>query len=172
MQQSHSWGIPRQNYNSTPPEADPEVVFPSADACRLASDKYQALLNLDGLRPEYRAMAIYKSGQSLWKAGDEKDAFDQFNQMVYLVPAKDAASRPVEAFWIFRAVDALETLAHKDPSIPNVESAVAALRWLEQTGTVDQASIRQRVRALRKKQYQPAIPASPNTTTSPESSKS
>ena len=117
-------------------------------------------------------MAIYKSGQSLWKAGDEKDAFDQFNQMVYLVPAKDAASRPVEAFWIFRAVDALETLAHKDPSIPNVESAVAALRWLEQTGTVDQASIRQRVRALRKKQYQPAIPASPNTTTSPESSKS
>ena len=157
---------------ATSAPADPDVVFPSADACRLAAAKYRALLKLDGLRPEYRAMAVYKSGQSLWKAGDEKEAFDLFNQMVYLVPAKDVASRPVEAFWIFRAVDALETLAHKDPSIPNVESAVAALRWLEQTGTVDQASIRQRVRALRKKQYQPALPASPNITISPESSKS
>ena len=85
---------------------------------------------------------------------------------------QDAASRPVEAFWIFRAVDALESLAHKDPSIPNVESAVSALRWLEQTGTADQSSVRQRIRALRKKQYQPALPASSNTTTTPESSKS
>ena len=153
-------------------EAEPEVVFPSAEACRLAADAYQALLKLDGLRPEYRAMAIYKSGQSFWKAGDEKKAFDLFNQMIYLVPARDAASRPVEAFWIFRAVDALESLAHKDPTDSNVESAVAALIWLGQTGTVDQTSIRQRVRALRKKKYQPPLPASPNTTTSPESSKS
>ena len=154
------------------PSGAPAVVFPSADACRLAFDAYQALLKLDGLRPEYRAMAIYKSGQSLWKAGDEKQAFELFNQMVYLVPARDAASRPVEAFWIFRAVDALETLAHKDPSVSNVESAVSALVWLGQTGTVDQALIRQRIRALRKKQYQPPLPASINTTTSPESSKS
>ena len=117
-------------------------------------------------------MAVYKSGQSLWKAGDEKDAFALFDQMVYLVPAKDAASRPVEAFWIFRAVDALESLAHKDPSVSNVESAVGALRWLEQTGTVDQASVRQRIRALRKKQYQPPLPASSTTTTTPESSQS
>ena len=154
------------------PSGAPAVVFPSADACRLAFDAYQALLKLDGLRPEYRAMAIYKSGQSLWKAGDEKQAFDLFNQMVYLVPARDAASRPVEAFWIFRAVDALETLAHKDPSFSNVESAVSALVWLGQTGTVDQSAIRQRIRALRKKQYQPPLPAPTNTTTSPESSKS
>lgn len=152
--------------------AEPEVVFPSADACRLAAEKYRALLEIKDLRPEYRAMAIYKSGQSCWKAGDEKEAFDLFNRMPYLVPAKDAASRPVEAFWIFRAVDALESLAHKDPSIPNVESAVSALRWLEQTGTADQSSVRQRIRALRKKQYQPALPASSNTTTTPESSKS
>ena len=55
-----------------PAATTPAVVFPSAEACRLAFDAYQALLNLDGLRPEYRAMAIYKSGQSLWKAGDEK----------------------------------------------------------------------------------------------------
>ena len=150
--------------------AQPSVVFPSAAACRLASDAYQALLKLDGLRPEYRAMAIYKSGQSLWKAGDEKEAFGLFNRMIYLVPARDAASRPVEAFWVFRAVDALESLAHKDPSVSNVESAIGALRWLEQTGTADPASIRQRIRALRKKQYQPPLPASSNTTTSPESS--
>ena len=117
-------------------------------------------------------MAIYKSGQSLWKAGDEKAAFGFFSQMPYLVSAQDAASRPVEAFWIFRAVDALETLAHKDPSISNVASAVDALVWLGQTGTVDAASVRQRIRALRKKQYQPALPASSNTTTSPESPKS
>ena len=117
-------------------------------------------------------MAIYKSGQSLWKAGDEKKAFDLFNQMIYLVPARDAASRPVEAFWIFRAVDALESLAHKDPADSNVESAVSALIWLGQTGTVDQSSIRQRIRALRKKKYQPPLPAPSNTTTSPESSKS
>ena len=110
--------------------------------------------------------------QARWKAGDEKEAFELFNQMQFLVPARDAASRPVEAFWIFRAVDALESLAHKDPSIPNVESTVSALRWLEQTGTVDQSSVRQRIRALRKKQYQPALPASSNTTTTPESSKS
>lgn len=154
------------------PAAQPAVVFPSAEACRLAADAYQALLKLDGLRPEYRAMAIYKSGQSLWKAGDEKAAFDLFRQMPYLVPAKDAVSRPVEAFWIFRSVDALESLAHKAPSVSNVESAVSALRWLEQTGTSDQASIRQRIRALRKKQYQPPLPASSNTTPSPESSKS
>ena len=146
------------------------VVFPSAAACRLAFDAYQALLKLDSLRPEYRAMAIYKSGQSLWKAGDEKEAFGLFNQMIYLVPARDAASRPVEAFWIFRAVDALESLAHKDPNVTNVESAVSALSWLGQTGTADPALIRQRIRALRKKQYQPPLPASPNTTTSPESS--
>ena len=145
-------------------------MFPSAAACRLASDAYQALLKLDGLRPEYRAMAIYKSGQSLWKAGDEKEAFGLFNRMIYLVPARDAASRPVEAFWVFRAVDALESLAHKDPSVSNVESAIGALRWLEQTGTADPALIRQRIRALRKKQYQPPLPASSNTTTSPESS--
>ena len=117
-------------------------------------------------------MAYYKAGQSLWKAGDEKEAFELFNKTIYLVPAQDAASRPVEAFWIFRAVDALESLAHKDPTVSNVESAVAALRWLEQTGTVDSASIRQRIRALRKKQYQPPVPASSNTTTSPESTKS
>lgn len=151
------------------PAAVSEVVFPSAAACRLAYDAYQALLKLDGLRPEYRAMAIYKSGQSLWKAGDEKEAFDLFNQMVYLVPARDAASRPVEAFWAFRAVDALESLAHKDPAVSNVEAAVSALVWLGQTGTADSASIRQRIRALRKKQYQPPLPASSNTTTSPES---
>lgn len=154
------------------PSVVSEVVFPSAAACRLAYDAYQALLKLDNLRPEYRAMAIYKSGQSLWKAGDEKEAFDFFNQMIYLVPARDAASRPVEAFWIFRAVDALESLAHKDPSVPNVEAAVSALVWLGQTGTADQASVRQRIRALRKKQYQPPLPASSNTTTSPESSQS
>ena len=155
-------------------QAVPEVVFPSADACRLAAERYLALLKLKGLCPEYEAMAYYKAGQSIWKAGDEKEAFDLFNRTVYLVPAQDAASRPVEAFWIFRAVDALESLAHKDPSVSNVESAVAALRWLEQTGTVDPASIRQRVRALRKKQYQPPVPASTNTTTStsPESTKS
>jgi len=152
--------------------AEPEVVFPSAEACRLAAEKYKALLKIDDLRPEYRAMAIYKAGQAYWKAGDEKEAFELFNQMQFLVPAKDAASRPVEAFWIFRAVDALESLAHKDPSIPNVRSAVSALQWLEQTGTADPASVRQRVRALRKKQYQPALPASSNTTTTPESSKS
>lgn len=152
-------------------DAEPEIVFPSADACRLAARQYQALLKLKDLRPEYEAMAYYKAGQSLWKAGDEKEAFALFNQVVYLVPAQDAASRPVEAFWIFRAVDALESLAHKDPSVSNVESAVSALRWLEQTGTVDQASIRQRVRALRKKQYQPALPAPSNTTTTSESSK-
>ena len=150
----------------------PEVVFPSADACRLAAGQYQALLKLKNLRPEYEAMAYYKAGQSLWKAGDEKEAFALFNKTVYLVPAQDAASRPVEAFWIFRAVDALESLAHKDPSVSNVESAVGALRWLEQTGTVDRASVRQRVRALRKKQYQPPVPAVPNTTTSLESTKS
>ncbi len=155
-----------------PQAAAPEVVFPSADACRLAAELYQALLKLKNLRPEYEAMAYYKAGQSLWKAGDEKEAFDLFNKTIYLVPAHDAASRPVEAFWIFRAVDALESLAHKDPSVSNVESAVGALRWLEQTGTVDPASIRQRVRALRKKQYQPPVPAVPNTTTSPESTKS
>ena len=155
-----------------PAATAPAVVFPSAEACRLAFDAYQALLNLDGLRPEYRAMAIYKSGQSLWKAGDEKGAFGLFGQMIYLVPARDAAARPVEAFWVFRAVDALESLAHKDPSVSNVESAVSALRWLEQTGTADQASIRQRIRALRKKQYQPPLPASSNTTPSPESTKS
>ena len=150
----------------------PEVVFPSADACRLAAEQYQALLKLKNLRPEYEAMAYYKAGQSLWKAGDEKEAFGLFNKTIYLVPAQDAASRPVEAFWIFRAVDALESLAHKDPSVSNVESAVGALRWLEQTGTVDPSSVRQRVRALRKKQYQPPVPAVPNTTTSPESTKS
>lgn len=153
-------------------QAAPEVVFPSADACRLAAERYQALLKLKDLRPEYEAMAYYKAGQSLWKAGDEKEAFELFNKTIYLVPAQDAASRPVEAFWIFRAVDALESLAHKDPTVSNVESAVAALRWLEQTGTVDSASIRQRIRALRKKQYQPPVPASSNTTTSPESTKS
>ncbi len=156
----------------TPKTAAPEVVFPSAEACRLAAGQYQALLKLKNLRPEYEAMAYYKAGQSLWKAGDEKEAFGLFNKTVYLVPAEDAASRPVEAFWIFRAVDALESLAHKDPSVSNVESTVGALRWLEQTGTVDQASVRQRIRALRKKQYQPPVPAVPNTTTSPESTKS
>ena len=155
-----------------PKAATQEVVFPSADACRLAAELYQALLKLKDLRPEYKAMAYYKAGQSLWKAGDEKEAFGLFNKTVYLIPAQDAASRPVEAFWIFRAVDALESLAHKDPSVSNVESAVGALRWLEQTGTVDQASVRQRVRALRKKQYQPPVPAASNTTTSPESTKS
>ena len=152
--------------------ADPDVVFPSADACRLAAGKYQDILKLNNLRPEYRAMAIYKAGQSLWKAGDDKEAFGLFARMIYLVPAKDAASRPVEAFWIFRAVDALETLAHKDPSVPNVKNAADALIWLEETGTADQASVRQRIRALRKKQYQPPVPAVPNTTTTPESPKS
>ena len=92
--------------------------------------------------------------------------------MVYLIPARDAAARPAEAYWVFRAVEALETLAHKDPSVSNVESAADALVWLGQTGMADQASIRQRIRALRKKQYQPPLPASSNTTTSPESSKS
>ena len=158
--------------NDAAAPAEPEVVFPSAEACRLAAEKYEALLKIDNLRPEYRAMAIYKAGQALWKAGNEKEAFERFNEMQFLVPAKDAASRPVETFWIFRAVDALESLAHKDPSIPNVRAAVSALQWLEQTGTADPASVRQRVRALRKKQYQPAIPASSNTTTTPESSKS
>lgn len=152
--------------------AEPEIVFPSAEACRLAAEKYQALLKLENLRPEYEAMAYYKSGQSLWKAGDEKEAFELFNRTVYLVSAENAASRPVEAFWIFRAVDALESLAHKDPSVSNVESAVSALVWLGQTGTVDPASIRQRIRALRKKQYRPPVPASSNTTITPESIKS
>jgi predicted negative regulator of RcsB-dependent stress response len=143
-----------------------------ADNYREAYRAYQALLKLNDLLPEYKAMATYKSGQSLWKAGDEKEAFDLFRQMIYLVPARDAAARPVEAFWVFRAVEALEALAHKDPVLSNVESAVAALVWLGQTGMADQASVRQRIRALRKKQYQPPLPASSTTTTTPESSQS
>ena len=144
-----------------------------ADNYRKAYEAYQALLQVKGLLGEYKAMAIYKSAQSLRKAGDDPAAFDLFNQMVYLIPAKEAASRPVEAYWVFRAVEALESLAHEDPTVDNVESAVSALVWLGQTGTVDQASVRQRVRALRKKQYQPPLPAaSPSTTSSSESSQS
>ena len=144
-----------------------------ADNYRKAYEAYQSLLQLNGLLGEYKAMAIYKSAQSLWKAGDDQAAFDLFNQMVYLIPAKDAASRPVEAYWVLRAVEALESLAHEDPTVDNVESAVSALVWLGQTGTVDQASVRQRIRALRKKQYQPPLPAaSPSTTSSSESSQS
>lgn len=140
---------------------------------RKAYEAYQALLGVKGLLGEYKAMAIYKSAQSLRKAGDDRAAFDLFDQMVYLIPAKDAASRPVEAYWVFRAVEALESLAHEDPTVDNVESAVSALVWLGQTGTVDQASVRQRIRALRKKQYQPPLPAaSPSTTSSSESSQS
>ncbi len=153
------------------PEEKQKPATP-ADNYRKAFEAYQALLEKENLLPEYRAMAIYKSGQSIWKAGDEKAAFDLFKQMVYLVPARDAAARPVEAYWVFRAVEALESLAHKDPSVSNVESAVSALVWLGQTGTADQDSVRQRIRALRKKQYQPPLPASSNTTTTPESSKS
>jgi hypothetical protein len=161
--------------NKDKPGESQAVVKPAAipaDNYRRAYDAYQALLNVHGLLPEYKAMAIYKSGQSIWKAGDEKKAFDLFSQMVFLVPAKDAATRPVEAYWIFRAVEALESLAHKDPAIPNVESAVDALVWLGQTGMADSASVRQRIRALRKKQYQPPLPASSNSTTTPESSQS
>jgi len=143
-----------------------------ADNYRKAFDAYQELLALKNLLPEYEAMAIYKSGQSLWKAGDEEEAFELFRHMVYLVPAREAAARPVESYWIFRAVEALESLAHKDPTVSNVESAVSALVWLGQTGTADLTAVRQRIRALRKKQYQPPVPASSNTTTSPESSKS
>ena len=143
-----------------------------ADNYRKAFEAYQTLLGVKNLLPEYRAMAIYKSGQSLWKAGDEKAAFDLFRQMIYLVPAKDAAGRPVESYWIIRAVEAMEALANKDPVLSNVESATAALVWLGQTGLADQASVRQRIRALRKKQYQPPLPASSTTTTTPESSQS
>jgi len=155
---------------NTKPQTTPATP---ADNYRKAYEAYQALLQVKGLLGEYKAMAIYKSAQSLWKAGDDRAAFDLFNQMVYLIPAKDAASRPVEAYWVFRAVEALESLAHEDPTVDNVESAVSALVWLGQTGTVDQASVRQRIRALRKKQYQPPLPAaSPSTTTSSESSQS
>ena len=143
-----------------------------ADNYRKAFVAYQTLLGVKNLLPEYKAMAIYKSGQSLWKAGDEKEAFDLFRQMIYLVPAKDAAARPVESYWIIRSVEAMEALAHKDPVLSNVESASAALVWLGQTGMADQASVRQRIRALRKKQYQPPLPASSTTTTTPESSQS
>ena len=149
-------------------EAEEKPATP-AENYRKAFEAYQALLEKKNLLPEYKAMATYKSGQSLWKAGDEKAAFDLFKQMIYLVPARDAAVRPVESYWVFRAVEALEALAHKDPTVSNVESAVSALVWLGQAGTADQASVRQRIRALRKKQYQPPLPASSNTTTSPES---
>ena len=127
---------------------------------------------MKNLLPEYKAMAIYKSGQSLWKAGDEKEAFELFRQMIFLVPAKDAAARPVESYWVFRAVEAMEAIANKDPVLSNVESASAALVWLGQTGMADQALIRQRIRALRKKQYQPPLPASSTATNTPESSQS
>ena len=154
------------------PAVKPAVPATPADNYRKAYEAYQALLDVKGLLPEYKAMAIYKSGQSLWKADDEKAAFDLFKQMIYLVPAKDAAARPVESYWIFRAVEALESLAHKEPVISNVGPAVDALVWLGQTGMADPASIRQRIRALRKKQYQPPLPASSNTTSTPESSQS
>ena len=151
-------------------ESEEKALTP-ADNYRKAADAYLSLLKVKNLLPEYRAMAVYKAGQSLWKAGDEQAAFDLFKQLVYLIPAQETAVRPVEAYWAFRAVEALESLAHKEPVIANVESAVAALEWLRQTGTVDQASVRQRIRALRKKQYQPPLPASSSTsTTTPESS--
>ena len=63
------------------------------------------------------------------------------------------------------AYDVVDAWAEQDDHKP-------ALAWLGQTGTADPASVRQRIRALRKKQYQPPSPASSNTTTSPESSKS
>ena len=154
------------------PSVKPAAPTTPAGNYRRAFEAYQTLLAVRNLLPEYKAMAIYKSGQSLWKAGDEKEAFDLFRQMIYLIPAKDAAVRPVEAYWVFRAVEALESLANKDPIISNVESAVEALVWLGQTGMADPASVRQRIRALRKKQYQPPLPASSNTTTTPESSQS
>ena len=107
--------------------------------------------------PEYRAMACYKTARCLQLAGRDEEAFTEYRKLLYLVPAREAPDHPAETMWIVKGVEALVSLAEKNPSGGYPEAAVAGLNWLSGSGVLDPAAARKRIRTIRKKKYRPII---------------
>ena len=118
---------------------------------------YRKISEAGPVCPEYRAMACYKTARCLQLAGREEEAFTEYRKLLYLVPAREALDHPAETLWIVKGMEALVSLAEKNPAGGYPEAAVAGLNWLSGSGVLDPASVRKRIRSVRRKKYRPII---------------
>ena len=118
---------------------------------------YRKISEAGPVCPEYRAMACYKTARCLQLAGREEEAFTEYRKLLYLVPAREALDHPAETLWIVKGMEALVSLAEKNPAGGYPEAAVAGLNWLSGSGVLDPAAARKRIRTIRKKKYRPII---------------
>lgn len=117
---------------------------------QLAVDSYKIILDSKNATPEYIALALYKTGRALQFMQRNNEASEKFMELVFSVPAQEMESRPLELFWIIKAVNALEEIALKNPEPERTEAAISALRRLGESGVISQEAMRERMRSVRR----------------------
>ena len=133
-------------------KADKAELYQKALLC------YKKVLECKNVLPEYRAMAIYKSGKSLELAGAPADqVFAEYKKMLYLVVPEQAKAHPAELFWIVKGIDSLIALTRISPTGENTNTAIEATNYLGKAGLIPADTVRKRVRTLRRKKYRPII---------------
>ena len=133
-------------------KADKADLYQKALLC------YKKVLTCKNVLPEYRAMAIYKSGKCLELAGaPAEQIFAEYKKMLYLVVPEQAKAHPAELFWIVKGIDSLIALTRISPTGENTNTAIEATNYLGKAGLISADTVRKRVRTLRRKKYRPII---------------
>ena len=146
-----AWGAAGDCFFAMAAQEDRVESYDRALSC------YRKISEMEPVCPEYRAMAYYKTAKCLQLAGREEEAFTEYRKLLYLIPASEAADHPAETLWIVKGVEELAALAERNPSGGYSEAAVAGLNWLSGSGVLEPASVRKRIRTIRKKKYRPII---------------
>lgn len=133
-------------------KADKAELYQKALLC------YKKVLECKNILPEYRAMAIYKSGKCLELSGAPADqTFAEYKKLLYLVVPEQAKAHPAELFWIVKGIDSLIALSRISPTGENTNTAIEATNYLGKAGLIPADTVRKRIRTLRRKKYRPII---------------
>ncbi|MBR2427188.1 MAG: tetratricopeptide repeat protein [Lentisphaeria bacterium] len=133
-------------------KADKAELYQKALAC------YHKVLACKNVLPEYRAMAIYKSGKCMELSGTPvNEVITEYKKLLYLVVAEQAPTHPGELFWIVKGIDALTALARATPTGEHINAAIEAANYLGKTGLISAENMRKRIKTLRRRKYRPLI---------------
>ena len=133
-------------------KADKAELYQKALLC------YKKVLECKNILPEYRAMAIYKSGKCLELSGAPADqVFTEYKKLLYIVVPEQAKAHPAELFWIVKGIDSLIALTRLSPTGENTNTAIDATNYLGKAGLISADVVRKRIRTLRRKKYRPII---------------
>lgn len=133
-------------------KADKAELYQNALVC------YRKVLACKNVLPEYRAMAIYKSGRCLELSGvPVDDVIVEYKKLLYLIAAEQASSHPAELFWIVKGIDAMTALTRISPTGEHTNAAIDAANYLGKAGLLSPENVRKRIRTLKRRKYRPLI---------------